>query len=104
LKKYLRIFFSPSSNINAQCSIPLESWKNHFEKFFQGLVDEDAEEIDGNLTKNENEIFNSEIADKEMLTSIRSLKSAKAPGLDDFPHYLFKCTFDLIMPLMFFFI
>jgi hypothetical protein len=53
----IKYFLSPSSNSNAQCSIPLESWKDHFEKLFQGLIDEDAEVIalvDGNLTENEN--------------------------------------------------
>jgi hypothetical protein len=60
----IKYFVTPFSNSNVQSSIPLEYWKDHFVKLFQGLVDEDAEEIalvDGNLTGNENKIFNSEI-------------------------------------------
>ncbi|MCG8032574.1 MAG: endonuclease/exonuclease/phosphatase family protein [Candidatus Thiodiazotropha taylori] len=82
-----------------------EEWKRHFESLFnEGADTEEANDDrfyeDLLMDDVQNEIFNSDITDEEVLKAVKSLKMGKSAGLDGVIPEMFLLGIQYLLPLL----
>ena len=83
--------------------ITTEDWFKHFSSLFNDDSTNDVLELDaddGTMTDIEEALFNAEITEEEVLTSIKKLKASKSAGQDGIPPKFYIHAHDTLMSIM----